>query len=165
MVEVLIGNESMVLTSKKTIDKDLVKALKNKKFNELYDKRIAAWMKDYNTTYDLNHGTLEFSRKYREEDINPNGLESTMAKLEHDHIDFIHFLYDLIREYNQRHDPEPGETTEEKNDDNKSELHMVHTKEGVHVYGNMSPFLALAIIMAHIETCYSENDEKGDQAE
>ena len=160
MVEVLIGNESMVLTSKKTIDKDLVKALKSKKFNELYDKRIAAWVKDYNASYDLNHGTLEFSRKYSEEDINPSGLGAIMAELESDHSRFIDFLSDLMKEYDQRHDPEPGEVAiQENNDDNKSELHMVHTKEGVHVYGNMSPFLALATIMAHIETCYSENDE------
>ena len=155
MVEVLIGNESMVLTSKKTIDKDLVKALKNKDFNKQYDKRIAAWMKDYNTTYDLNHGTLEFSRKYSEEDINPNGLESTIAKLESDHSGFIYFLSDLMKEYNQQHDPEDGHTAqqeinEEKQPEDETEekalLILMRGKE-VCVCGEIHPLIALDILL------------------
>lgn len=143
MVEVLIGDDMLVLVSKKAIDKKVAKALANKNFQKKFENRIKSWLADYGCQYDVHAGTLLFSRKLGEEDINPNGLEATIAKLQEDALRFEAFITSLMEEP----DNEPGnqeESTEEGED--RVLLKITEYDDHLEVEGVMNPLEAISLL-------------------
>lgn len=146
MIEVLIGDDALVLISKKAIDKKIAKALANKNFQKKFANRIKSWLEDYNCQYDMHAGTFLLSRKFNEEDINPNGLEATIAKLQEDALKFEAFITSLMEEP----EDEPGNQEESTEEEGRVLLKITEYGDHLEVEGVMNPLEAISLLKTMI---------------
>ena len=139
MVEVLIGNNEIILISKQELPQDLYEEMVKTKMDDESERRINACLKDlHNASYDLNGRTMEFSRKYTEQDINPNGLQYALYALAEDHANFIGFIKELMKEVHEK----------EKNEKKEKAEFSIKVENGeIHVSGNMDPLDVIAIAL------------------
>mgnify|MGYP006896749799 CR=1 FL=1 len=155
MVEVLIGDNEIILISKQELPQDVYEEMGRTTLTDEGDQRINAVLQDLHASYDVNGRVMEFSRRYTEQDINPNGLKSAIHVLEKDHKQFLDFLKDLMKEINEKEKNEKNET--KVNDEAKREFSIEIKNGKTHVQGNMHPIHVLAIVIELLDKF--KNDE------
>lgn len=164
MIEVTVNEKSIILKSRKQIEKTLIKTLNDEKFRKEYQERIEAWLKDYHAYVDINDTMCIFSREYTEVNINPAGLEHTIATLQQAQIKFIDFLEDIVKEYNTCKKEcvvdKPKNNTEEE----EKFLHIKFTEKGYAVTGNIDLELAIGrLIKATINKIINNEKDQNNK--
>ena len=155
MVEVLIGDDGLILISKKAIEKSIIVKLNDRNFAKKYSSRIKAWLKDFHAEFEINEGTSEFRRSCDEVDINSIGLEYTMANLQQDHMKFLGFIESLINEDNNK-------SIEKPKDESGLYIYMKTTSDGIHVEGTLNPLFAITVLADLVDKHMSTNEENNE---